>query len=158
MNWNGSADCWWQEEAAGWKPIQARLTLQSGGTVTVVPRSAGDDGTSWWRYWPQPDGDTDGGDNESVGTTRRRRRQSGGCFWKTEASGSKETRRNREKLTTPSSAGGNHWTAHQACPPWTHLVRQWVQGRHACPPSQDSGEFSPAFASLGTLSRGKISP
>lgn len=57
-NWNGSAECWWQDEAAGRNPAQARLPLQSEGTV--------DDGISWWRHWPQPDGDADGGDNESA--------------------------------------------------------------------------------------------
>lgn len=60
MNRNGSACCWGQKEAAGWNPAQERLLMQS---VAGVPRGDGDDGISWWRYWPHPDGDADGGDN-----------------------------------------------------------------------------------------------
>lgn len=70
-NRNGSACCCWgQKEAAGWYPAQERLLMQS---VAGVPRGDGDDGISWWRYWPHPDGDADGGDNEG-GCSRERRR------------------------------------------------------------------------------------
>lgn len=79
-------------------------------SVAGVPRRDGDDGISWWRYWPHPDGDADGGDNEGAAAERGGGRREPSRLKPaadrrrgiTEASGSEQTSRNQEKPTTAS--------------------------------------------------------